>query len=156
MSDAKQSKAKRAVPTPRAAAEPIVPALPKPAPMATLPVPMSRRPQGGPDKLVADKFMTACQATLVSIGESQAAVASDVTAMVLAMNGLAHSNLTAAGDSVAALLTAGSLVGAVELQLGFARRGLDAMVGGWTRLGEIGLRLASDAAKPMLGPFAAG
>ena len=94
--------------------------------------------------------------TIASIGESQTAVASNVTAMALEMNGLAHANLTAASEGMAALFGAKSLVDAIEIQLGFARRSLDAMVGGSAKLGEIGLRLANDAAKPMLEPFSAG
>ena len=81
------------------------------------------------------------------------AVASDMTAMALEMSSLAASSLTAAGDGVAALLAARSLVDAVEAQLGFARRSIDAMAGGSTRVGELGLRLANDAAKSMLRPL---
>ena len=95
-------------------------------------------------------------ATLASIGASQAAIVSDVTAMALEMSGLARSNLTAAGDNVTALLAARSMADAVEIQFDLARRSLDAIVDGSTKLGEIGLRLANDAAKPLLGPPTAG
>jgi hypothetical protein len=71
------------------------------------------------------------------------------------MSGLTRANLTAASDGMTAFLSARSLVDAVEAQLGFARRSLDTLAGGSTRLGELGLRLASDAAKPALRPFAA-
>jgi len=120
------------------------------APKALLPVPLRRTAIAG------DALLSACRARLASISESQRAVASDFTAMALALTGLTHSNLTAAGDSFTALFTARSLVDAVEIQLGFTRRSLDAIVDGSTKLGEIGLRLANDAAKPMLAPFAPG
>jgi hypothetical protein len=155
MSDEKQPRAKRAAPTPQTEAEPVGPApeaapaamaLPEPEVKPALPAPVPPPLRG------ADRYFAAYRATLASIGESQAAVASDMTAMALEMSGLAHSSLMAACDSVSALLTARSLVDAVEAQLGFARRSIDAMAGGSTRVGEIGLRLASEAAKPILPP----
>jgi len=148
MSEEKQAKPRRAAP-PKAAPEPVAPVSLEPEPMAALPPPIPRQQP-------ADKFFSTYWATLASIGASQAAIVSDVTAMALEMSGLARSNLTAAGDNVTALLGAKSLVDAVEIQLGFARRSLDAIVDGSTKLGEIGVRLANDAAKPVLGPLAAG
>jgi hypothetical protein len=161
MSEDKQAKVKRAAapkPTaepevsapPEAEAAPIA-ALPEPDPVVALPVPIRRR-----QPAAADKLLSACHATLVSICASQTAIASDVTAMALEIGSLTRSNLTATGDGVMALLGSRSFVDTVEIQLGFARRSLDAMVDGSTKLAEIGLRLANDAAKPMLRPFSAG
>jgi hypothetical protein len=150
MSDDKQGKSRRVAQFPKAVPNPTVSALPVHEPVALpAPIPMLRPQQAGTDKLFA-----AYWETLASIGQAQAAMASNVTAMALEMSGLARSNLTAAGDSVAALFGAKSLADAVEIQLGFARRSLDAVAEGSTRLGEIGLRLANDAAKPVLGRFA--
>jgi hypothetical protein len=170
MSDEKQRKVKRAAPLPQMvsataastpearepiaapvaeAAETIAAALPQPATMAALPALVPELPRG------ADRYFAAYRATLASIGESQAAVASDMTAMALEMSGLTRATLTAAGDGMTAFLSARSFVDAVEAQLGFARRSLDMLAGGSTRLGELGLRLASDATKPALRPFAA-
>ena len=158
MSEDKQSRVKRNAAA-KPAAEPIVSAppeveavpvaaLPEPAPIPALPAPMPRRQQAG-----ADKLLNACQATLASFCASQTAIASDMTAMALEIGGLTRSNLTAAGDSVTALLGSRNLVDAVEIQFGFARRSLDAMLGGSTKLAEIGLRLANDAEAPVLRPF---
>jgi hypothetical protein len=147
MSEDKQPKGKRVAPAPRATAA--LPAMT--SSVVTLPTPMRRRPPTGGEAMFA-----AYHRTIASIGESQTAVASNVTAMALEMNGLARANLTAASEGMAALFGAKSLVDAIEIQLGFARRSLDAMVGGSAKLGEIGLRLANDAAKPMLEPFSAG
>lgn len=158
MSDDRQTNVKRGTPMPTpvtesmtavGALETAAAALPPPEPTVSLPAPV---PEPARD---TDRCFAAYRAALSSIGESQAAVASDVTAMALEMSGLARANLTVAGDSVTAFLRARSLVDVVEAQLGFARRSLDALAGGSTRLGEIGLRLASDAAKPMVHPFAA-
>ncbi|HTQ32618.1 MAG TPA: phasin family protein, partial [Stellaceae bacterium] len=123
---------------------------PHPEPVAALPVPMPRDPRPGTARL-----LNAYHSALNSFGASQAAVASDVTAMALELGGLARSNLTAAGDSVIAMFGAKSMVDAVEIQLGFARRSLDAMAAGSTRLSEIGIRLANDTARPILGAFSA-
>jgi hypothetical protein len=141
---AKNEQAAAALPAPAAA-----PALPQPEPVPALPAPVPATPRSN-----ADKFVSACQEALASLGRAQAAVAADVTAMALEVGGQARSSLTAAGDSATALLKAKSLVDAVEIQFGFARRSLDAMAACSTRLGEIGLRLASDTAKPILGRLA--
>ena len=162
MSDDKQPKPKRMAPIPLAVPEPaalvqdaaqeaaqaVVEALPAPEARPALPAPVPDSPRD------AGRYFATYSATLASLGESQMAVASDMTAMALEMSGFARSHLTVAGDSVMALMNARSLVDAVEAQLGFARRSIEAMAGGATRLGEIGLRLANDAAAPMLRPIA--
>lgn len=164
MSEDRQVKTKRGIPpaataaapsTPpeEAVAAPDAPALPTPAqpPVAALPALPPRPPQAN-----VGSFFSACAATAASLGAAQTAVAADVAALALEMSGLGRDGLTAAGDSVVAMLRARSLTDAVEIQLGFGRRSLDAVAGAATRLGEIGLRLANDATKPLLGRFAAG
>ncbi|HTZ35718.1 MAG TPA: phasin family protein [Stellaceae bacterium] len=143
MSEEKEARAKRAAPPANAAA-----ALPEPAPVVALPPPVRRRAAAAGEMLG-----TACEKMVASLGEAQSALARDVAAMALELNGLARANMTAAGDSALALFAAKSLVDAVEIQLGFARRSLDALAEGSARLGDLGLRLANDAAKPMLAPF---
>lgn len=135
-----------AAPVPEAA--PAVVALPELEAKPALPARIPEPPRA------ADRYLAAYHATLASIGESQVALASDITAMALEMSGFARSSLTVAGDSVSALLTARNLVDAVEAQFGFALRSIDAMAGGSKRIGEIGVRLANDAAKPLLRPIA--
>jgi hypothetical protein len=152
MSDIKQPRPKRPTPAPETNAAPEVPSLPEPPVIAALPAPTSRL---RPATAGADVLLAAYRRTLASVGESQSAVASDVTAMALEMNGLARASLTAASETMVALFGAKSLANAVEIQLGFARRSLDALAGGSTKLGELGLRLATDATRPMLAPFAA-
>jgi hypothetical protein len=151
MSEEKQTRTKRVAPAHAAVIE-VAPVLPPPAPIPALPGPASFR---GPD-FGGDKLFAAYRAALASFGASQAAFASDVAAMALEIGGLAGSGLTAAGDGIAALASARSLAEAVEIQLGFASRTLDAMTAGSTKLGEIGLRLANGAVKPILGSFPVG
>ncbi|HWB52041.1 MAG TPA: phasin family protein [Stellaceae bacterium] len=118
-------------------------------PTALLPPAAATEVQRQPDKL-----LELCQATLASIGASQTAIASDLTAMALELGEIARSNLTATGDSVTALTGARTMVDAVEIQLGLARRSLAAIATGSGRLSEIGLHLVSGAAKPFLAPLA--
>jgi len=109
MTDIKQVKAKR---TALSQTPPAKPAVAPPEPPVA-PASPARRAQ-----ICAETFLTACQATFASIGPSQSAMASDVNALAREMTGLAQSNLTAAADSMAALLSAKSLTDAVEAQLG--------------------------------------
>lgn len=144
MSEGGQTKVKRAVTPVQALNEPVAPVLAEPEP---IPAPPAPRPAD------AEKVFDAYKSALASIGETQTAIASDIMTMALEMTGLARSNLTATGDSLAALLAARNLVDVVEIQIGFARRSLGAVVDGSTRLGELGLRLANTATKPVLGGF---
>jgi hypothetical protein len=130
--------------------KPIEVAPPMPEPKAALPVYVPEPARND------ERWFATYRATLASISESQAAIASGAAALGLEMTGLTRSYLTAAGDSAVAFFTARNLVDAVEAQLGFARRSIDALAGGSTRLGEVGLRLADDAAKPVFRSFAAG
>lgn len=148
MSDEKSAKPRAVKPGATAAGEPAAEALPAPPAVSTLPAPAAEQARTADDKL-----LKACHVAAASIGAAQSAVASDVTAMALEVNGMAHAGFAAAGDSVAALFRARSLADAVEIQLGLARRSLDTFVGGSARLGELGLRLANDAAKPVMAPF---
>jgi hypothetical protein len=119
------------------------------APVVALPQPLRRRAQGAADDMLA----TYC-GTMAAIGESQRALASGVKALALEMSGMAHANLTAAGDSATAMIGARSFADAVEIQLGFARRSLDSLLAGSARLSDIGARFASDASRPIVAPLA--
>jgi hypothetical protein len=160
MSEAKVSKAKQPVtrakaPNSATMATEAAAASPEPAvvaraatPIVALPQPLRQRAQ-----VAADDMLATYWGTVVAIGQSQHAVASGVKALVLEMSGMAHANLTAAGDSAAAMIGARSFADAVEIQLGFARRGLDSLLAGSARLSDIGARLASDASRPIVAPL---
>jgi hypothetical protein len=128
-----------------AAAPPPVVALPP----SVLPAEAQPRQQNA-----ADELFSAYRDTFLALGESQRAVASGIRALALEMAGLARANLTVAGESAVALAGASNFTDAVEIQLGFARRGFDVLVSGSTRIGEIGARLASDASRPIVAPLA--
>jgi hypothetical protein len=156
MSDTPASKAKRPAP---AAKEPIAAAVPtaEPAalpantagPVVSLPAPARRRMQNA-----ADAMFTNYRSAMTAVGESQRAVASGIKDLALEVTDLASTNLTAAGESAAALIGARNVAAAFEIQLDFARRSLETMLTGSARLSEIGVRLANEAARPIVAPLA--
>jgi hypothetical protein len=157
MSEAKEAKAKQPVtrakaPNSATVANSAAAASPEPtvvaktaAPVVALPQPLRQRARSAADDMLASYC-----GTMAAIGESQRAVASGVKALALEMGGMAHANLTAAGDSATAMISARSFADAVEIQLGFARRSLDSLLAGSARLSDIGARLASDASRPIV------
>jgi hypothetical protein len=157
MSEDRKAEIRRAM-SPVPAAPPAAPPAPEPAPPPPHPEPLAALPPPPPGRAQAeaDRVLDACHAALASVAASQTAVAGDVTAMALELGGLTRANLTAAGDGVAALFRATSVVDALTIQLGIARRSLDAMAAGSTRLGEIGRHLADEAVKPLASRFSAG
>jgi len=148
MSETKESKRKRPVETPVAATEPAPPPAEKITAVAMLPQLTRRSP-----KSAADQLLASYHSTLASVGESQRAVANGAKALALEMTGLAQTTLTEAGDSAAALMRAGSVADAVEIQLGYVRRSFASLISGSTRLSEIGAKLMSEASRPIVAPF---
>jgi len=160
MSETKASRAKRpsaAATAPAAAKAPTAEAATPPEPVAALAVAapaVARQPKPARPHGTADELFAGYRGTVAAIGEYQRTIASGVKALALEMSGLTGANLTAAGDSAAALLGARNFADAVEIQIGFARRSLDALVTGGIRLSEIGARLASEASRPIVAPLA--
>jgi hypothetical protein len=159
MSEAKESKPKRPIAGPKPAetpaeglnpaASPNPAALTKPAEAGVaLPQVIRRQPPN-----TADEMLATYRGAVAAIGESQRAVANGVKALALEVTGMAHANLTAAGDSTAALIGTRNFADAVEIQLGFARRSIEAAFAGTARLNDIGARLASDASRPIVAPL---
>jgi hypothetical protein len=151
MSEAKASKTKRPAATPSApiaATQPAAQTVEKIVAATALPRPVHRSSQNA-----ADQLLSVYRATVASVGESQRAVASGVTALALEMTGLAHTTLTEAGESAAALIHARNFADAVEIQFGFVRRSFASLIAGSTRLSEIGAQLASKASRPIVAPL---
>ena len=148
MSETKESKRKRPSETPAAATQPSPPPAEKITAVTTLPQLTRRSP-----KSAADQLLASCHSTLASVGESQRAVANGAKALALEMTGLAQTTLTEAGDSAAALMRAGSVADAVEIQFGYVRRVFTSLIGGSARLSEIGAKLMSEASRPIVAPF---
>ncbi|HEV2187407.1 MAG TPA: phasin family protein [Stellaceae bacterium] len=148
MSETRDSKRKRPVETPVAAPQPAPPPAEKITKVTNLPQLTRRSPTSAADQLLASYH-----STLASFGESQRAVASGVKNFALEMTGLVQTALTEAGDSAAALVRAGSVADAVEIQLGYVRRSFTSLIGGSARLSEIGAKLMSEASRPIVAPF---
>jgi len=121
------------------------PAPAAPAVMNVAPIAMRRDREAA-----AETFLAFGQSALTSFSESQAAIARGIEALALEMTGLARSGIVSAGESATALLGTKNLADAIEVQIAFARRNMEAIFGGSVKLTEIGVRLASEASRPIL------
>jgi hypothetical protein len=136
------------------AAEPVAPtpteSSPKPAP-APVSVAAARRPAAA-----ADDMFAYGQQAWAALAEAQAAAARGFEALVGEINTLTRSEMVAATNSAAAMLGVKTLAEAVEVNLGYARRSFDALIGSSAKLSEIGVKAAADASRPILTRFGSG
>jgi len=86
----------------------------------------------------------------VAFAEMQAAMARGFAAAAAEVTAMTRSGIAAASDAGIALLDARTLVEAIEINAGLARRRADAMIEGSTRLSEIGMKTAAEASRPLL------
>jgi len=93
---------------------------------------------------------------LAAFSESQAAVARGLEAMTAEIGELARAGIAAATRSATAMLSAKSLSDAFEINMNCARQSLDALIDGSAKLSEIGVKLASEASRPVLAQCAQG
>jgi phasin family protein len=150
MSEPKDAKPKR----PASAARPPVSAasaqtVPTPAkiPSAVVALPQLVPPR---PRNPADEMIAFYRGAVEAVGESQRAFASGVNALALELAGMARTGITETGDSAAALAGARNFTEAMAIQFGFAQRGIAAMLAGSARLSEIGVRLATEATRPIV------
>jgi hypothetical protein len=101
-------------------------------------------------KAVPDHALAYGGQAWAALAEAQAAAVRGLEAMVDEMNAFTRSEIAAAADGATALLGARTFAEAVEVNLGFARRSFDALVGSSAKLSEIGAKTASDASRPVL------
>ena len=134
------------------AAEPLAPTptetSPKPAPPSVAAAPRHAAP--------ADDVFAYGQQAWAALAEAQAAAARGFEALVGEINTLTRSELAAATNSATAMLGVKTLAEAVEVNLGYARRSFDALVGSSAKLSEIGVKAAADASRPILTRFGGG
>jgi hypothetical protein len=126
-----------------------VPALPAPA------VPTAAKPARASAAVSHDALAYGQQAW-AAMAEAQAATVRGLEAMVGEMTAFTRSEMAAAADGAMALIGAKTFAEAVEVNLGFARRSFDALVGSSAKLSEIGAKTASDASRPILSRFGEG
>ena len=77
-------------------------------------------------------------------------------ALVGEINTLTRSEIAAVADSATAMLGAKTFAEAVEVNLGYARRSFDALIGSTAKLSEIGVKTAADASRPIVTRFGSG
>jgi hypothetical protein len=82
--------------------------------------------------------------------QSQTAVARGLEALSVEVTGLAISGIDAATRTATDMLGVKTLSDAIEVNAGFTRSSFDALVGGSAKLSELGMKLATEAAQPIL------
>jgi hypothetical protein len=97
-----------------------------------------------------DDLLAYSRQAWAAMSEAQAAAARGFEAMLGELSAFAKTEIAAATDGATALLGAKTLSEAVEVNLGYARRSFDALVGSSAKLSEIGAKTASDASRPIL------
>jgi hypothetical protein len=101
-------------------------------------------------KAVSDDALAYGRQAWVAFAEAQAAAVRGFEAIFEEMNTLTRSEIAAAADGATALLGARTFAEAVDVNLGYARRSFDVLIGSSAKLSEIGAKTASDASRPIL------
>ena len=90
------------------------------------------------------------QQSWAALAEAQAAAARGLEALVREMTTFTRFEMAAAADSATAILGVKTFAEAVEVNLGFARRSFDALIGSAAKLSEIGAKAAAETSRPIL------
>ena len=123
-------------------------------PVAALPAPptapvSAKSPQtagiAAPDDILAYG-----QQSWAALAEAQAAAVRGFEAFIGEMSDFTRSEMAAAANTATAMLGVKTFADAVEINLGFARRSFDAMIGSAAKLSEIGAKAAAEASRPIL------
>jgi hypothetical protein len=101
----------------------------------------------------ADDLCALGRDSLAALAEAQAALVRGYEAVGSEIVGLARSGLDTASRMAAGLLAVRTLSDAVALQADCARSSLDAALCGSARLSQLGVRLAAEAAEPLVAQF---
>jgi hypothetical protein len=96
------------------------------------------------------------QQSWAALAEAQAAAVRGFEALLGEMTSFTRSEMAAAANSATAMLGAKNFTEAVEVNIGYARRSFDALIGSAAKLSEIGAKAAAEASKPMLSRFENG
>jgi hypothetical protein len=90
------------------------------------------------------------RAALAAFAQSQAALARGLAVLGIEIAGLAEAELATASRTANRLLAVRTLSDAMMLQADYARTSLDAAVAGSARLSDLGVKLATEAAEPLV------
>jgi hypothetical protein len=147
---------KAATPPAKTASTPQPEAAPTPPPFAAAAVPASMKPAASTGAARSADMFAYGQQSWVALAEAQAAAVRGFEALLGEMTSFTRSEMAAAANSATAMLGAKNLTEAVEVNIGYARRSFDALIGSAAKLSEIGAKAAAEASKPMLSRFENG
>jgi hypothetical protein len=99
---------------------------------------------------LADSAVGSAHDSWAAVAETQAAFARGFEEIAVEVTGMTQAGFRAATDAAIALFGARTFSEAVEINAGLARRGVDAMIKGSTKLSEIGVKAVGEASRPML------
>ncbi len=160
MSDIKVKRAVResvqsdaATPPAKTASAPQPEAVPTVAPFeAPAPAfaPASMKSTGPAGAAASDDIFAYGQQSWAALAEAQAAAARGFEAFVGEMTSFTRSEMAAAANTATAMLGVKTFAEAVEVNLGFARRSFDALIGSAAKLSDIGAKVAAETSRPIL------
>jgi hypothetical protein len=91
-----------------------------------------------------------------ALAQSQAALARGLEALSAEMAGLALSSMNVLARTATKLLAVKTLSDAIEVNAGFTCSSLETLVGGSTKLSELGVKLATETSQPLFGQLTRG
>ena len=160
MSDIKVKRAVResvqsdaATPPAKTASAPQLEAVPTAVPFeAPAPAfaPASMKSTGPAGAAASDDIFAYGQQSWAALAEAQAAAARGFEAFVGEMTSFTRSEMAAAANTATAMLGVKTFAEAVEVNLGFARRSFDALIGSAAKLSDIGAKVAAETSRPIL------
>jgi hypothetical protein len=98
----------------------------------------------------SDDMFAYGQHSWAALAEAQAAAARGFEALVGEMTNFTRSEMAAAANTATAMLGVKTFAEAIEVNLGFARRSFDALIGSAAKLSEIGAKAAAETSRPIL------
>jgi hypothetical protein len=147
-SDAATPPAKTAS-APQPEAVPTVAPFEPPAPAPAF-APASMKSTGPAGAAASDDIFAYGQQSWAALAEAQAAVARGFEAFIGEMTNFTQSEMAAAANTATAMLGVKTFAEAVEVNLGFARRSFDALIGSAAKLSDIGAKAAAETSRPIL------
>ncbi len=84
------------------------------------------------------------------LAEAQIALARGVEEIAAELSCMTRSGIAATSDATIAMFGAKTFAEAIEINAGLARRGVDALIEGSTKVSEIGVRAMTQASQPIL------
>jgi hypothetical protein len=91
-----------------------------------------------------------------ALAQSQAALARGLEALSAEMAGLALTGMNELARTATKLLAVKTLADAIEVNAGFTRNSIDALVTGSAKLSELGMKLAAETSQPLLSQLGRG